>query len=195
MKTLFTTLVAATLLTSSFNSAAITTTIADVGPNYDILLGSTTLGNSSAAGEQAWVESVLGFDVTYTQLTEAESGGDIVGNWISVGNIAGDYAFELTPYNPEYFVVKVGAGKNDPVFTHYLFDNAISMEWAFLNVNDSFGEGVVIKNIGKVSHVGLADCVGEECGSDRNLVPIPAAAWLFGSGLIGLVAVGRRRNV
>jgi len=26
-------------------------------------------------------------------------------------------------------------------------------------------------------------------------VPIPAAAWLFGSGLIGLVAIGRRRRV
>ncbi|MGB5395914.1 MAG: VPLPA-CTERM sorting domain-containing protein, partial [Gammaproteobacteria bacterium] len=25
-------------------------------------------------------------------------------------------------------------------------------------------------------------------------VPVPAAVWLFGSGLIGLVAVGRRRK-
>jgi hypothetical protein len=28
-----------------------------------------------------------------------------------------------------------------------------------------------------------------------NTVPLPAAAWLFGSGLLGLLGIGRRRNV
>ena len=29
---------------------------------------------------------------------------------------------------------------------------------------------------------------------EATLVPVPAAVWLFGSGLIGLIAVARRRN-
>jgi hypothetical protein len=33
-----------------------------------------------------------------------------------------------------------------------------------------------------------------EGGGDEFLVPIPAAAWLLGSGLLGLFAVGRRRK-
>ena len=46
------------------------------------------------------------------------------------------------------------------------------------------------------------DCVEGDCtsawfagagDSNRNIVPIPAAAWLFGSGLIGLVGVARRK--
>ncbi len=32
-------------------------------------------------------------------------------------------------------------------------------------------------------------------GVSTSVVPVPAAVWLFGSGLIGLVAVGRRRQV
>ncbi len=36
-----------------------------------------------------------------------------------------------------------------------------------------------------------------ETGSPGSIapVPVPAAAWLFGSGLLGLMGVGRRRNV
>ena len=30
--------------------------------------------------------------------------------------------------------------------------------------------------------------------ADVTVVPVPAAAWLFGTGLLGLVAVARRRS-
>jgi len=59
-----------------------------------------------------------------------------------------------------------------------------------------FGDAVSLSNIGIVSHVGVADCIGEDCVGDRefpNPVPIPAAVWLFGSGLIGLVGIARRK--
>jgi hypothetical protein len=42
---------------------------------------------------------------------------------------------------------------------------------------------------GAISHYGLFGV-----GDGERLVPIPAAAWLLGSGLIGLFAVGRRRK-
>lgn len=34
-----------------------------------------------------------------------------------------------------------------------------------------------------------------DCSASLNPVPVPAAAWLFGSGLIGLVGIGRRKLV
>ena len=33
-----------------------------------------------------------------------------------------------------------------------------------------------------------------DCSSPINPVPVPAAAWLFGSGLAGLIGIGRRKN-
>lgn len=33
-----------------------------------------------------------------------------------------------------------------------------------------------------------------DCSASVNPVPVPAAVWLFGSGLLGLAAVSRRRN-
>ena len=35
---------------------------------------------------------------------------------------------------------------------------------------------------------------GANCGSGLNAVPLPAAAWLFGSGLLGLIGVARRKK-
>ncbi|ARN74124.1 hypothetical protein BST96_08310 [Oceanicoccus sagamiensis] len=36
-------------------------------------------------------------------------------------------------------------------------------------------------------------CVGDTCGAGPTVVPVPAAAWLFGSALVGLVGIGRRK--
>jgi hypothetical protein len=33
-----------------------------------------------------------------------------------------------------------------------------------------------------------------DCSTPINPVPVPAAAWLFGSGLIGLIGIGRRKS-
>jgi len=36
--------------------------------------------------------------------------------------------------------------------------------------------------------------VGDACGTTVSDVPVPAAAWLFGSCLMGMAGVGRRRK-
>jgi len=38
------------------------------------------------------------------------------------------------------------------------------------------------------------DYAGGELTASATVVPVPAAAWLFGSALVGLVGVGRRKN-
>ncbi|HYA38456.1 MAG TPA: VPLPA-CTERM sorting domain-containing protein [Candidatus Methylomirabilis sp.] len=47
----------------------------------------------------------------------------------------------------------------------------------------SNGKWVVDTSLGKVSYVGSV-----------SAVPVPAAVWLFGSGLLGLVGIGRRKK-
>ena len=48
-----------------------------------------------------------------------------------------------------------------------------------------------------VSFFGFADVSAPQLGQygiEISLVPIPAAVWLFGSGLLGLVGIARRRT-
>lgn len=54
-------------------------------------------------------------------------------------------------------------------------DDAIVLEWQFANGIDAFESVEIV----------IVDV------QDMQAVPIPAAIWLFGSGLIGLVGVGR----
>lgn len=43
------------------------------------------------------------------------------------------------------------------------------------------------------THISGYDINGETSAKFATVVPVPAAAWLFGSGLIGLVSIARRR--
>ena len=53
------------------------------------------------------------------------------------------------------------------------------------NFNDNdFGTGCITPGTANIS--GTGDC------SSLSAVPIPAAAWLFGSGLVGLIGIARR---
>ena len=126
-------------------------TLATVGTK-DTKIGQTTLGNSGSANEENWIESVIGMDITYTQLG-AESNGS---NWEEVTDgETGDYAFDFgTGIEPLYYLVKLGGGAGGDN-THYLYDNNQVMQWGFLNLSD-FGEGVTLSNIGIISHVGTS---------------------------------------
>ncbi|MCK4704280.1 MAG: hypothetical protein KAT90_02265, partial [Gammaproteobacteria bacterium] len=135
---------------TALSTSASAVSIGTVG-SYDILLGSTTLDNSGAAYEEAWVESILLFDIDYDQLSDVDSGAEVWGqtNWLAVeGGVVGDWAFDLSDLNPDYFLVKVGDGEGTGVEqSHYLFSNSESMQWAFLNL-DVFGPDVSLYNIG-----------------------------------------------
>ena len=82
--------------------------------------------------------------------------------------------------------------------THFSFSNSIINGVALYDLGG--GDGIVnFSNVG-----GCTQVVGDkltfnnvslsQCGFSSTVVPIPAAAWLFSSGLIGLVGIARRKK-
>ena len=137
------------------------------------LLGLSTDGGTLAMfdnGDLGGTALVIGTDGGHVEFTA--SGSDYIAELFDVNNVSGgsillsgDSSFELG--------MDYGQG--------YITDTS----WAVVSSPDTFlitfSGGVVNQTMGKTLAV------------DVQVVPVPAAAWLFGSGLIGLVAVVRRR--
>ena len=147
----------------------------DVG-DLDTIIDTTTLLNSGDAEEQAWVESVLGFSVTF----DTKNDGSF--DWILADFETDIYVQELSS-DPEYYLIKLGGGSfaGD---THVLYDNAIDLSYAVIDLG-ILGQGATI-DITRVSHISEFD--------GTISVPEPGTLALFGLGLLGLV-VSRRRKV
>lgn len=158
--------------------------MSEVG-SYDVKIAEDTLASSGSAIEEAWIEGILGFDIDYTQWSDASSEGDTPGNWESVTDGAeGDYAFDFGLDEPIYYLIKTGGGSGAGADeTHYLFENSVEMNWAYLNLSD-FGSGVSLTNIGIISHV----------GTSGGTVPEPSVIALFAIGLVGLGLVRRGKS-
>jgi len=169
--------VAASLLVVATSASAVP--ISTVG-TIDTLIGHTTLKNSGSATEESWVESLLGTDITYSQLSGSSGSA-----WQAVtGGSAGDYAFDFgADSNALYYLVKVGGGGGtNTIDTHFLLGNNDSLQWGYVNLS-MFGSGVSLTNIGVISHVGTTS------------VPEPATLTLFGAGLAVAGLMRRRRSV
>ncbi len=177
-KQIVTLLAGALLIVGTVTSAsAIMYGSIDVGAR-DVLIGSSDLGNSGNATELAWVKTILGsstdWEIKYDTFAT---------NW-HLTNEAGTFAMDLQG-TPEYYMVKTGnvnGGGND----HFLFDNVASLDWAVLNLSDSFGNGYTIANVGKFSHV-------VEFNNSTTPVPEPGTLMLLGLGMFGLAVYGKRR--
>ena len=146
----------------------------------DTMYAHATLANSSEAGENAWVQSVLG--VNYTMTTKIEMPNEGPSPWVKADGPNNVYATDLGLGAGDYFFIKIG--KNELLDTHFLFQNMDSLSWAVIDLMESFGGDVALENIGKVSHIG-----------NVSAVPLPAAAWLFGSALFGFMMVDRKSVV
>ena len=119
----------------------------------------------------------------------------------------GTYSFD-TVEGGIYTGVEVGAGQ---VGGHILFDWGVVADIDVINVWDVVdnGDGTVsyvstdvtaTNPVGPDGILGLGMIDGAFVGFNANFdfttpVPVPAAVWLFGSGLLGLVGVARRRKV
>jgi len=147
-----------------------------------------------AAGSSAWSATIsLG----------SVGAGDLVGDGVvkikSPVAFADEWTFTLT----DNLIVSISVDANDSppsfnisnflvisdspliVFSFQAADNRYSFDGVLPADTYTFDvTGVSSGSIGG-SYIGTVGA---------TLVPIPAAAWLFGSALLGLVAVGRRKN-
>ncbi len=150
----------------------------DVG-GVDSFLFNTSLGNSGDQTELDWVNEKLGTNYTMDEFNKIETNN---GNgWIGIDNYASIYAYNVENIQPAYFLVKIGAKKDDS--DTFLYKNIGDLGWAVINL---VGESFTIKEVGKLSHL---DTFGS------TPVPEPATMLLLGSGLVGLAGFGRRKFI
>ena len=112
----------------------------------------------------------------------------------------GTYSFD-TLTGGVYTGVEVGAGQ---IGGHILFDWGATADIDVVNVWDVNGlvytstDGIATNPVNPdgVRGYGMLDGAfpGFNANFDFTAVPVPAAVWLFGSGLLGLVGVARRRK-
>jgi hypothetical protein len=86
------------------------------------------------------------------------------------------YAMEIT--ESDYFVINTG-NVDGTVLDTFVFLNNDEKTWAYISL--ILNEDIVLVDIFKISNISA-------------VVPVPAAVWLFGSALLGLVGVARRKN-
>jgi hypothetical protein len=150
-------------------------TVGDVG-TLDNLLDSTLLENSGDAEELAYIESVVGTAVTLVDKVDYDEAtiGDYVLE-VTDDAYADSYAIAIDD-TTDYYLIKIGCGTGCTADT-YLFENLEELTYAYFTLTQ-----LNIGEILTISHITTA------------AVPVPAAAWLFGSALLGLVGVARRRT-
>ena len=153
----------------------------DVG-DQDTFIASTLLENSGDATEIAWMEGaiydVLGLEVDLTIVDKVDYDEATIADFILQTNEDESvYAIEIDP-TIDYYVIKTGNG-TDPTLDTYLFANVESLLYAVFDLGT-----INVTEILTISHI----------TATTSAVPIPAAAWLFGSALLGMIGIARRKT-
>jgi hypothetical protein len=106
------------------------------------------------------------------------------------GNYGGGSNFNLPPDSnyPVEVLWVVDAGGGDYNVAFRWGHDITTADDPSLTYTSFSAQWVVEGCASTVGHVGSA------CGGTTNPVPVPAAAWLFGSGLMGIAGVTRRRQ-
>jgi len=192
--------VAALLMASQANAATVSLTpesnTVSLGETFTLFVGGTGFVNGATAGgaNLTWDASVLTLSAVNLasglQADGTGTGGTY--EWISFAASSSPGVFDVAAFYTDSALL----GDPFPV-TGSTFD-FLSLNFTVIAapaVNPS--DVTIFNSVNGVWQDPLGDITGVVFGDATvtvNAVPVPAAVWLFGSGLIGLVGIARRRN-
>ena len=142
--------------------------------------GTITFSAPPASASSGWT-SVNDADVLDWTFTRISSFGELI---ISASDVAPSTGYVMDYNDPESLTgTELDAG---------LFSYDIPL------IADEPNPTFIFSSIPGNDYVAIGGFTVAELGpgfyGDWTVVPVPAAVWLFGSGLIGLIGIGRRRN-
>jgi len=182
--------------------------------------GGVVDSNDGGAGSVATTTDTRNFGAGTWTLSSTDTffGSNWTAHSGTVYNTPGIYKFDAIETNQAY-VVDLQAGYT---MGHILFNWGVTADIDVVNIWDAAGDSIdsdgnALRGIGMVdgafpgfsanfntTALGTSDLVGEDytltggsvtaTGGSVTAVPVPAAVWLFGSGLLGLVGVARRKK-
>ena len=163
---------------NAINGIAVTDVTGNAGGASDCW--GTYDGNDPGPGGSFDLDGTI-FD--YVARDNADTGleGSDIGLEVDFGSSSGTWSFDSAKFSPTEFIIVLKAS-NSPGYAAWLFegDDAASDAgtWLVAWTNEN-GEAH------DLSHLSIYE---------TSEVPVPAAALLFGSGLLGIVGVARRKN-
>jgi hypothetical protein len=165
---------------------------------------STMLSTVAAAGNITISVGVEGLGIADGDTGDATLAGDYdAGGIFNISGDNGDNTFDLNPLGANLDIdavlgLEIYGGGGADLFRITPSDTTVINIFGGTDsdVLDYFGPGFVTytdSSSGIITAAGFSD-VNFSNIETLNIVPIPAAAWLFGSGLIGLIGIARRKK-
>ncbi len=147
----------------------------------DITIGSLIVEGSTNGSDGSYVaDAVLTFNTSNGSIgIDGDVPGFVPQTNLFRGSIS---SWSFTDGGVDIFFVEGSSGVDAGLLTTFGLDNGV---FSFVGFSLESANGNVLST----------DLLLTETNRNISTVPIPAAVWLFGSGLIGLVGVARRKDI
>ena len=171
--------------------------------------GNATLALSGDLSFAMTDETSWSFDTT-ASLEMNGGNGAAVGDWglwssletggLDLGTDPANHVGDPLGFIDNFSLSELVIGPNSRIFLADLLDNG-NRNGPFGSAEALYVDTLVFADAGALLNLnGLNIYYNTLVGStgqiiDQSVVPVPAAVWLFGSGLLGLIGVARRRRV